>query len=470
MHTHTIALAAIVMSAPAFAQEHEQPQAPVDRDAIVAKHLTPLIDAYLIPGAMVGLYHDGEVTYHPIGMLNYTPDQAPDAGTLYEIGSIGKVITGVFFADAIRRGEVTKHTKLQELVPEGTTVARGDDGTEVELWHLTTHTSGWGTAPINLVITDPDRPFRGYTQEMLYAALGKTPLMREPGSGFEYSNFAVGTLGTVLAANAGGEYEALVKERILSPLGIDDFAITLSDEQHQRLAPPTSTGLTTEAWGESGNPIAPAGLWSATTPALMSFAIANLRDADKHDQAVYKSLARAREPLYMVEEMGQQICFGWFIARDGQSYWHNGMTGGYSSYMGINREHDAAVVVLANGATFSTTAAGEKIFQELLGMSPDPVSIPVPQRLDDAYAGRLVGNYKSQWGFGIEITTAHGFIYARVTNQQALRVDKVGEHRFRYAPVEAELVFELPQEGDGAARSVTLIQNGREMVCERVGE
>lgn len=468
MHAHTIALAAIILSAPAFAQEHEQPQAPVDRDAIVAKHLTPLIDAYLIPGAMVGLYHDGEVTYHPIGTLNYDQDQAPDTDTLYEIGSIGKVITGVFFADAIRRGEVTKHTTLQELVPAGVEVIKGDEGTEVELWHLTTHTSGWGTAPINLVVTDPERPFRGYTQQMLYAAHEKTPLMREPGSGFEYSNFAVGTLGTVLAANAGGEYEALVKERILSPLGIDDFAITLSDEQHQRLAPPTSTGLTTEAWGESGNPIAPAGLWSATTPALMSFAIANLRDADKHDQAVYKSLKSAREPLYMVEEMGQQICFGWFIARDGQSYWHNGMTGGYSSYMGINREHDAAVVVLTNGATFSTTAAGEKIFQELLGMSPEPVTPDIPQRLDDAYTQRLIGDYQSQWGMGIEITSAHGFIYARVTNQQALRVDKVSENRFGYSIVDAQLGFELPKEGEATA--VTLFQNGMEMKCERVGE
>lgn len=465
MHAQTIALAAAVLiTAPVLAQE----AAPADRDAIVSKHLSPLIDAYQIPGAMVGLYHDGEVTFHSIGTLDYDQDQAPDTGTIYEIGSIGKVITGVFFADAIRRGEVTRHTTLQELVPDGVEVVRGDEGTAIELWHLTTHTSGWGTVPINLMPADPDRPFHGYTTDMLYAAHEKTPLAREPGSGFEYSNFAVGTLGTVLAANAGGGYESLVRERILAPLGIDDFAVSLSDEQQQRLAPPTNAGLTTKPWGERENPLAPAGLWSATAPALMTFAVANLAEAKPGTPAVYESLATAREPLYFVEPMGQSVCFGWFIAADAESRWHNGMTGGYSSYMGINHAHDAAAVVLTNGATFNTTLAGEKIFQELLGMSPDPLAIPVPQRLDDAYADRLVGTYASPLGFSIEITSTNGFIYARVTNQQALRVDRVSEHRFRYNAVDAELGFELSEDGDAPATSVTLFQGGREMRCERV--
>ncbi len=465
MHALTLT-AAVILTAPAYAQE--QPAAA--RDAIVAKHLTPLIEAFEIPGAMVALYYDDTLTFHPIGTLNYDQEQAPDTRTIYEIGSIGKVITGVFFADAIRRGEVTKHTTLQSLVPEGIEVVKGTDGSgtkiEIELWHLTTHTSGWGTVPINMMPSDPDQPFSGYTQDMLFAAHETMPLNRNPGEGFEYSNFAVGTLGTVLANNADGDYESLVQERIFKPLGIVDFSIRLSDEQRTRLAPPTSGGIITKTWGDP-NPMAPAGLWSTTAPQLITFAMENLRETGPDALEIYESLTNARETMF--DTGFGRVGFGWMLAMDGSSYWHNGQTGGYSSYMGINREHGAAVVVLANGATFNTTVASEKIFQQLLGLSPDPVQIPVPERLDDAYTQRLTGTYKSPFGFNITITTAHGLIYARITNQQIFRVNKIGEHRFGYSIVDAQLGFELP-EGEGPAASVTLFQNGMEMKCVRVEE
>lgn len=464
MHAQTLTLAAaVLLTTPVYAQEQ---QAAVDRDAIVAEHLTPLIDAYLIPGAMVALYHDDKLTFHPIGTLNYDTERAPDTRTIYEIGSIGKVITGVFFADAIRRGEVTKHTKLQELVPEGTEVIKGSDGTEIELWHLTTHSSGWGTVPVNIAPTDPDRPFHGYTEEMLFKATQIMPLNRNPGEGFEYSNFAVGTLGTVLARNAGGDYESLVQQRIFKPLGIVDFSIELNDEQRSRLAPPTSGGLTVKLWGET-NALAPAGLWSTTAPQLITFAMENLREVNEDSLEIYESLTNARETMF--DSGFGRVGFGWMLAMDGSSYWHNGQTGGYSSYMAINREHDAAVVVLTNGATMYTTVAGEKIFQTLLGLNPEPAKPTIPEALDEAYIERLLGTYKSQWGFDITITSANSFIYARVTNQNAYRVDKVGEDRFGYGAVDAELGFELP-EGDGPATSVTLFQNGMEMKCVRVEE
>ncbi|MBO6741116.1 MAG: serine hydrolase [Phycisphaerales bacterium] len=463
MHAQLLTLtAAVLFVSPVSAQE----QQPLDRDAIVEKHLQPLIDAVLIPGAVVGLYKDDELSFHTVGTLNYDTDQAPSTNTIYEIGSIGKVFTGVFFADAIRRGEVTKHTKLQELVPEGIEVIKGAEGTEIELWHLTTHSSGWGTIPVNLMPSDPDQPFTGYTEEMLYAAHESMPLNREPGTGFEYSNFGVGTLGTVLARNAGGEYEALVKQRIFKPLGLTSISIELSDAQLARLAPPTNGGLTVKRWGDS-NPIAPAGLWSATAPELITFAMENLRETNEDSLEIYESLTNARETMF---DTGYgKVAFGWMLAMDGSTYWHNGQTGGYSSYMGINHVFDTAVVVLANGATHATTNAGAKLLQELIGMNPEPMQLEAPDRLDDAYLERILGVYRSEWGFDITFTSAHNLLYARVTNQNAYRVDKVGDDRFGYSAVPAELQFAFDEEG-GVASSVTLFQNGAETKCVRVDE
>src|SRR5690606_18850622 len=123
---------------------------------------------------------------------------------------------------------------------------------------------GWPTAPINLMPADGERPFSGYTQDMMFAAVNAMPPKQTPGTEFEYSNFAVGLLGTLIANNAKsehqGDYEALVKERILMPLNINDFTIELNEEQTKRLAPPTVGGRNTKAWGKTG-PIDPAGMW-----------------------------------------------------------------------------------------------------------------------------------------------------------------------------------------------------------------
>jgi len=174
--------------------------------------------------------------------------------------------------------------------------------------------------------------------------------------------------------------------------------------------------------------------------------------------------------LFLAKEMGQQVCFGWFIARDGQSHWHNGMTGGYSSYMGVNKDLGIAVVVLTNGATFATTVAGEKLFQELAGMHPDPMDLSPPEPINPQMQRRLAGRYHSSVGFDIETRVEHGMLFARVTNQTFNRLHPVeGEGRFRYDAIDAELGFEF-SDNLGPATAVTLYQGGREMKCVRVEE
>jgi CubicO group peptidase (beta-lactamase class C family) len=451
--THAIVASALVFTSYAVASVEP------DYSEIVAKQVAPAIEAGLFPGAVIGIYKDGEASFYPVGTLNFDTDEAPTIDTLYEIGSISKVFTGVLFADAVRRGEVSRDTLVDDLLPDGYKV-KTKEGEDLKLWHLTTHTSGWATAPVNLAPADGEKPFTGYTQEMIFEAVNLMPLKQAPGTKMEYSNFAVGLLGTLISINAHGEYESLAKERIIEPLGIENFTIALDEDQQKRLAPATASGRQTKAWGKTG-PIDPAGMWVTNAPGLLKFATANLTE---HEGEVYESLTLAREPLFDLGN-GGKICSGWFRAGDGSTYWHNGMTGGYSSYMAVNPRFGAAVVILTNGASFQTTAVGEKIIQSLFGMNPDPIKIEKIEKLDTAYSDRLIGIYHSALGFDMTITVTKGRLFAQLTGQQALGLAKIGDDRFKIAMVEAELQFDLPEEGD--AKSVTLFQNGREIKCER---
>lgn len=451
-----VILASISTNSVVFAQEN-----PV-QDA-VNKHVEPLIEAGLIPGAVVAVRSKGIDSYYTLGTLDYDGDATPSFDTLYEIGSISKVMTGVLFADAIRRGEVTKHTLVDDLLPEGVD-AKDFNGTEVQLWHLTTHTSGWPTAPANLRPSDPENPFLGYTEQMMYDYISAVSPMTEPGTEFEYSNLAVGLLGTLVSNNAndgaGSGYEDLVIERVFEPLGIEDFQIALDDDQLKRLAPATSSKRTTKHWGATG-PMDPCGMWVSSAPAMLEFAVANM---DGGEGEIYESLEASHET--MADSGFGKVGFGWMLAMDGSTYWHNGMTGGYSSYMAFNDQLDTAVVVLTNGATFSTTAAGEKLFQQLVGMDVEPVNLDAADPIDAQYAEQLVGEYKCPY-FVMEITYERGGLFAKITGQSALSiVETEGEHRFRYEAVDAELGFDVSD--DGKAKSVTLYQNGQVIESKRI--
>ena len=457
--SHAIVASAFIVSSLAGLSYAEDPE----YAKMVQAHVTPAIEAESIPGAVVGIYKDGEVNFYPIGTLSYDSDKAPTIDTLFEIGSISKVITGTFFADAVRRGEVARNTIVNDLLPDGYQV-KSNEGEELKLWHLTTHTSGWGTAPINILPEDGEKPFENYDNTKMFEAINLMPPKQAPGTKMEYSNFAVGVLGTLVAINAQtqreNEYESLVKERILEPLGIENFTIGLSDEQLAQLAPATTGGRTTTHWGKSGS-MDPCGMWIANAPGLMKFAIANIEGGDDD---VHDSIALAQESLYKFEG-NQQICHGWFMYGDGTTLWHNGMTGGYSSYMAINPTHDVAVVMLTNGATFDTTKIGLNILQSVMGMDPEPIKIEVHEKLEESYTDRLVGVYESTMGFDFTISAARGRLFGQITGQQPLELVPVSENRFGVKLVDAELEFELPEEGN--ATVVTLFQNGMEIKSTR---
>jgi CubicO group peptidase (beta-lactamase class C family) len=67
--------------------------------------------------------------------------------------------------------------------------------------------------------------------EVERSPLAETQLKRAPGSQCEYSNFALMVLSYAPAKHSGKDFETLLRERLLSPLGMDDtFIVTSTGE------------------------------------------------------------------------------------------------------------------------------------------------------------------------------------------------------------------------------------------------
>jgi serine-type D-Ala-D-Ala carboxypeptidase/endopeptidase len=176
-----------------------------------------------------------------------------DQNTVFEIGSITKVFTGIVLAEAVRRGEVKLDDPISRYLPQGVKTPRYN-GQEIALLNLIWHTSGLPFKPDNLHPRHPENPWADYTTARLCDFLGRYELKHQPPAEFdfrrfEYSNLGVGLLGHILSRRAGTDYETLVRDRILRPLGMNDTAVNLSARMKAHLATPyNADGDRTSNW------------------------------------------------------------------------------------------------------------------------------------------------------------------------------------------------------------------------------
>lgn len=437
----------------------------VDYERIAGKHAAPLVEQAISPSVVVGISHAGRVTYHAFGVMSEGDPRPVDERTIYEIGSVTKTMTAILLAEADRRGELSIDDALSDRLPEG--VAGPTFGGEgPTLGQMADHTSGFPRLPANLAIRDPSDPYAGYTRARLMSGVDGLVLERRPGASYAYSNFAPGLLGELLvdAAGAAG-YEALLGSRLTGPLGMVDTSVTVKPGDAERLAPAhLADGSVTPHWDLAS--LAGAGGVRSTAADLVVYGRAQL--AARSGDAEGLSAAILRTHTRRAAVPGGAIALGWHIARDGDTIWHNGMTGGSASAVFVSPALDLVVVVLANAASDRLAAVAERVVQEIAGVPVEPV-VTAPKE-DGGAIARLEGRYTSPLLGGAEfvVTRRGSRLVARLGPQQAFEVFSKSPTRFEYREIEAELEFELP-DGEGPAVAVTLFQSGQEIRMERVG-
>ncbi len=211
--------------------------------------------------------------------------------------------------------------------------------------------------------------------------------------------------------------------------------------------------------------LAGAGAIRSTTNDMLRFIKANL---DPPDGPTGKAIELAWKQHLPATGEGFAMGLGWHLARDGQTRWHNGQTGGYHSMMLINRELDVGVVVLCNTASEKINALAESIIRTIGGMKVDPPMIPKTKSVDAKQVARLEGRYQIVPQFILTVRADGEELYVQATNQPEFRVYSESATEWKYRVVEASLTFELPEKGKCTA--LTLHQNGQDMRAPRLDD
>jgi len=433
------------------------PAKPVAQDQVDAI-VQPLTDAGWCQGMVVGIIGPGGTQVYGYGSAS-DKGKRPDGRTVFEIGSITKVFTGILLADAVRRKEVALEDPVQKYVPAKVKVP-DFNGKPITLLNLTTHTSALPRMPGNFQPKDAGNPFADYTVQQMYDFLSGYKLTREPGEKSDYSNLGVGLLGHALARRAGKSYEELLVERISGPLGLEETRITLTPEMRARLAVPhDADGTPAHNWDLPT--LAGAGAIRSTVDDMLRFLKANI-DAPKGPLG--ESLRQSHQKRVVV---GGPITMGlgWHRNEDTGIVWHNGQTGGYHSFLGFHPTRRAGVVVLANTATGLVDAVGGNVLLIQAGEPAKPVGVRPTIKLDSTALESFTGEYVLAPGAVLKVTRSGNQLLAQLTGQPAFRIYPEAENRFYYRVVDAQLAFD--RDAGGKVTGLTLHQNGRSTKAPR---
>ncbi len=430
-----------------------QPQPQTDLAPLLDAFCKPLVEAEVATGLVVGVIDGDRTEIRGYGKARFDGAGAPDADTLFEIGSISKVFTGVLLAHAVARGEVALTDLAQKHMPEGRTLPK-TDANQIRIVDLATHMSGLPRLPDGM---DPrgDDPYASFTVEALYDGACRSMLRNEPGSTYEYSNLGAALLGQLLVERAGAKsYEDLLRDRVLEPLAMDRTSIRVPDTMSAMLANGSNADLApVKAWNLAA--FAPAGGIRSSMTDMLKFARAQWTPLAAAHSA--SSLAAAREKQRDLPG-GAAIGLGWHIAKDQATRWHNGETGGFHSALFVRVEDRRTVCILANTATSAIDAVAERLLQRLCGAEVEPPKFEKPIALEPAALDRFVGVYELQDGIALAVTRRDRFLYAQITGQPALRVLPRAPTEFFYRAVQATIRFQ--SEGDTVA-ALELEQGGR---------
>ena len=384
------------------------------------------------------------------------PDGIAAEKRVFEIGSISKVFTGLLLSEAVEEKKLRLDSSLKELLGGRFKFADPKVG-EITLLQLSTHTSGLPRLPDNMG-PDPDSaedPYGDYDRKKMESFLSKVKLEGKPPYPASYSNYGVGLLGELLGEAYGKSWDALVKEKITGPLGMKDTMVVPGKDQRKRLAPPYKGKEAGHSW--TFEAFAGAGALRSTAADLLVFGEALAEPEGTPMAAAIKGMLEVRAPY---DDMGTQIGLGIIIGKlDGErEYLHSGGTGGYRSVLQVIPAKKSVRVVLINNDAIPAEAVLMSTRENEKPKETPEMNLAAPE-LDV-----FTGIYEMGPNARFTVLRREEQLMVRLTGQPFLPVTPLGKDRFRYKDVAAELQF--AREGE-AVKSVTLFQNGRELIARR---
>lgn len=278
------------------------------------------MNAYQINDMYVGVYSKGTTQKFHYG--SSTQD------SLYEIGSITKVFTGLLCAIDHTENKKSVYSTIENELYGGKT---GTDVDSVKLVQLLTHTSGM---PASV-------PPRIDTKNELLDHIKTLDLGRFP---YNYSNIGIGIAGYITEAVNSTDYESLINDRINQPLKLQNTWVNVPQDKAHKNLTPYNNGIETDpipqiSWYA-------AGILKSSPQDMTKFMKKHLKCyTDEYTLPIKEAiLFSQQQQVSKGVDKGIGLC--WEIE---SSFMHKiGTTKGFSTVVAMDPTNQVGVVILTN--------------------------------------------------------------------------------------------------------------------------
>ncbi|MDP9052541.1 MAG: D-alanyl-D-alanine-carboxypeptidase/endopeptidase AmpH [Acidobacteriota bacterium] len=355
-------------------------------------------------GLVIVIVRDNQVFFHGYGETAPGSQQIPDQNSVLRLCSLTKIFTSDVLSKLLADNTVQLDDPLQRYAPAHTIVPKRVR--PITLADLATHTSGLPRELGNAPRGTPHFTFPDFRARWRW--LPNQRLRSTPGAAALYSNVAFDLLGDALQSAAHKPYAALLAERTLNPLHMQDTTFFPTAEQCAHLLSGAhDEGPCTNTEATAGS----SGLYS--TPADMAIWLRYLLSTGGPGSPAYDTSAQAIYilPSELISQQGLDhagepsgVGLGWIHLLPTDSPSHivekTGGGAGFSTYIAINHARRTALFLArTDGPTDTDLNIFHATNQLLLAVAglpplPPPPPKPAPRNTRSRRRGPVHKNHK----------------------------------------------------------------------------
>lgn len=277
------------------------------------------------------------VSYHSYG-TNLATNTPTDSTTVFDIASLGKLFVSTVVKNLHEKKVIDLDASISPFFVDN--VKNLSNFQDVTYRNLIGHTSGFPALPDNMLMKMQnsdilENPYDVIDRQDVFDYL-ETCANKEKVGQELYSNFGYGLIGISLELELKKSFDTIMQENLFLELGMNNTFVPKKGIVPQNLIQGYSDNKPAEFWFDN------------TLPASGSF-VSNGVDISKF---LRYQLGEYDDMFLSTDMIGWEFV-GKFLKQE-EYYWHNGMSGGYYSFLAIDKKNKIGVAILTNEADILT--------------------------------------------------------------------------------------------------------------------
>ena len=319
------------------------------------------LERFKLPGLSLALWQDDQLYQSACGKANLVTGVEATTDTVFQIGSITKVMTTCLVMQLVDEGRVELDAPVRHYLHDFL-VADAEASANITVRQLLNHSSGMAGD-----FFPDDNGHQGNLIARYIDRCNLLPQVNPPGAVYSYSNSAFVTAGRLVEVVRGISWYQAMEEYIFKPLGMDHAIADPKNLIRFRAAMGHLQNSEADGgWELSDTPwlalgMAPCGSTpTMSTADLITFARAHLNGGNNTQGQQWlspESVAAMQQPQIAMPQTSPSLQshagLGWRLSHYTESglksFGHAGATHGFYSYLIAIPEHNAIFALLMNG-------------------------------------------------------------------------------------------------------------------------